>query len=495
MKLSLILLFLVLSGCSNTASVENLTPSPDNEEISDSVIENEGLGVQETELEEYLFVTFNVPELGEIRAASIDEQYDQITSLIAEITVIVETYIEVLNDPSYSQASKNDLNNELRRLNRSLSGYQAYLPVITKLYEEFQSQEELRIEMEELRTQIAEVETIRYTLNLEARVKLPDTVEITLIDGTTIMQPVTWDQVFVERSTKGAEIVIGELTNLEGIFTTATIEYITYQLTTDIRDELKYEGTLLDIYYTENDRPIINLLGEYLDGELAQIYEKYDITPNSRQTLFVFPNFESMIAFTERYFRQNAPPGSYGMGVGKGLSTLKSPLLPTSEGYGYDYESYFRVGLHEMVHGLHWDLIEVDFDESDVAIREGAATYLAANEPLFGRVVDHILANPRLTWNELNSREYQFPLPYGRTPAYSVGHILFYYIDLAYGPAAITDLLTYNDYQKTFGITKVQLLSEMYDYLEEKTQTFYDYQEVWHSKSFNVESLNWRPTK
>ena len=495
MKLSLILLLLILSACSNTVPEDNLNLAPDNEITSNFENSIEGPGVQENELEDYLFVTFDTPELEVIRAASIDEQYEQITSLVEEITVIVETYIEVLNNPTYSPASKNDLNNELRRLNRSLSGYKAYLPVITTLYEEFQSQEELRIEMEELQNQVAEVETINYTLNLEARVKLPDTVEITLLDGTTTNQPITWDQVFVERSSKGTEIVIGELTNLEGIFTTATIEYITYQLSTDIRDELKYEGTLLDIYYTENDRPIINLLGEYLDGELAKIFEKYEIAPDSRQTLFVFPNYESMIAFTEKNFRQTAPPGSYGMGIGKGLSTLKSPLLPTSEGYGYDYESYFRVGLHEMVHGLHWGLIQVDFDESDVAIREGAATYLAANEPLFGQVVDYILANPRLTWNELNSREYQFPLPYGRTPAYSVGHILLYYIELAYGPEAIIDLLTYNDYQQAFGISKVQLLSDMYDYLEDNKQTFYDYQEVWHNKSLSIETSNWRPTK
>ena len=169
-----------------------------------------------------------------------------------------------------------------------------------------------------------------------------------------------------------------------------------------------------------------------------------------------------------------------------------SPLLPTPEGYGFDYDSYFRVALHEMVHGLHMDIIQVSFDRSDIAVREGAATFIAANEPLFQRVVDYLLENPPLTWSQLNSRTYRLDVPYGANTPYSVGHILMYYLELEYGTEAITNFLTYNNYERAFGVSKQQVLDDMYLYLEANKQVFYDYSETWHTTSLlNIEEQDW----
>jgi len=466
----------LLFGCSNMVdseeSLNQETPISESESSIESSEDSTSTGP-----EDYLFEPLPVPDLDELLVKSLTEQEVEIPRYIELMNQRIEENMIILNDDRYTDASKDPVRIENKQLSDLLSQYEKHLPVLEIALQE----EVLRLEMEELRSQIVDIETIGYTLEVEARIKLPSTVTLSLMDGSLREYPVSWESLFVERSSTGTTVIQGELLNLEGLSTTATVSYVQYPRSIDIRNELKYEGDVIDIYYTENDQPIIELLGTYLDEQMQAILAKYQITTNSRQTIYIFPTFESMVRFTEQNYNVTA-----------GKSAMISPLLPTPEGYGYDYDSFFQVALHEMIHGLHMDIIQVDFERSDVAVREGAATFIAANEPLFIRVVDYLLANPPLTWSQLNSRTYFLDVPYGANTPYSVGHILMYYLELEYGTEAITNLLTYNDYERAFGVSKQQLLDDMYLYLEANTQTFYDYSDVTHqTRLLNIEEQDW----
>jgi hypothetical protein len=477
---SLILISL-LFGCSEVVDIS--PPVSDPEGSIESSNTEVGSAPQA-----YVFEPLSVPDLDELLVKSLAEQEVEIPHYIELMNQRIEENMVILSDDRYTDTSKEPVRIENKQLGDLLSQFVKHLPVLEIALQE----EVLRLEMEELRSQIVDIEVIEYIVQVEARVKLPSSVTLSLKDGSVREHPVTWEQLFVEQSTAGTALVQGKLMNLEGLNTTATVNYVQYPINININNELKYEGNVIDIYYTENDRPIVSLLGTFLDEQMQGILTKYQMAPNTRQTLYLFPNFDSMVRFTEQHYNVTAPPNSYGMGVSKGKSAMISPLLPTPEGYGFDYDSFFRVALHEMVHGLHMDIIQVSFDRSDIAVREGAATFMAANEPLFRRVVDYLLENPPLSWSQLNSRTYRLDLPYGANTPYSVGHILMYYLELEYGSEAITNFLTYNDYERAFGVSKQQVLDDMYVYIEENTQTFYDYSETWHTTSLlNIEEQDW----